>query len=173
MLEKVSLKEVIDHAQQLQMQGHIDQSIAVINQVIGQHPDNPYLNYVYATNLMHKGDFGLATVLLHNAVRVHPEFAEAHNNLAVCYRREYHIEWSKEAAKKAIQYRDNWPDPYNNLAGTCINEGTPEEGLEYANKSLELNEPGTKEYAKCEWNKALMLLELGQFKEGFDLSWVV
>ena len=94
MLEKVSLKEIIDHAQMLQKAGAYDQSLQVIGQVIGQHPDNPYLIYVYATALMNKGEFGIASVLLHNAVRIFPEFAEAYNNLSVCYRREYHIDWA-------------------------------------------------------------------------------
>ncbi|NIV32934.1 MAG: hypothetical protein GWN58_26865, partial [Anaerolineae bacterium] len=110
-----------------------------------------------------------AIVLLNNAIRVHPEFAEAWNNLSVCFRREYHIDLAIEAAKKAIQFRKDWADPYNNIAGCYINEGRPEEGLEYADKSIELNEEGTKEWAKCRWNKALMLLEMGEFKEGFDL----
>jgi len=169
MLEKVSLKEIVDHAQQLQSQGHFDHAIHVMNQVIGQHPDNPYLIYVYATNMMHRGDFGIASVLLHNAVRVKPDFAEAYNNLAVCYRREYHIQWSRDSALKAAELREGWPDPYNNLAGTYINEGCPGQGIQHANKALELQKPDTKEYYKIQWNKALMLLELGRYREGFEL----
>jgi len=169
MLEKVSLKEVIDHAQELQRRGLYDQSINVINQVIGQHPDNPYLLYVYAGGLMRKGDFGTASVLLHNALRALPEFAEAHNNLAVCYRREYHIEKSREESLLAIKHKANWPDPYNNLAGTYINEGCPAEGIEYADKCMELNEEGTAEWHKARWNKCLMLLEMGEYREGFEL----
>ena len=169
MLEQISLKEIIDQAQGMQMQGMHDQAMHLINQVIGQHPDNPYLIYVYATSLMHKGEFGIASVLLHNAVRVHPEFAEAYNNLAVCYRREYHLDWSIEACKKALEFRKDWADPYNNLAACYVNEGNPEEGLQYSDKALELNQPGTKEYSKVVWNRALMLLEMGRFKEGFDL----
>jgi len=169
MLEKVSLKEIIDHAQGLQKQGQHDGAIHVINQVIGQHPGNPYLIYIYATSLMHKGEFGIATVLLHNCVRINPEFAEAYSNLGVCYRREYHIDWAIDACKKAIEYRDNWPDPYNNIAGCHINEGNPEAGLEYVDKALELNQEGTHDWYKCQWNKALMKLEMGEFKEGFEL----
>ena len=169
MLEKVPLKQIVEHAQELLRQDKIDAAMHVVDEVIGQYPENPYLLYLYATALMYKGEFGHAAAILTAVVKEHEDMFVAWNNLAVCHRREHNIRKSIEAAHKAIQIKADWPDPYNNLAGCYVNEGNPREGLKYADKAIELNAPGSVERAKSKWNKALMLLELGRYREGFDL----
>jgi len=167
MLGKVGLKQVIEQVQALQADGRHDHALNIINQVIGQMPENPHLLYCLSTTLMCQSQFGMALVILHNVVRNHPDFAEAWNNLAVCYRREYHIEKAREAALMALSIRDDFADPYNNLAGTYVNEGCPAGGLDYADKAIARSTGIEKD--KANFNKALMLLELGRWVEGFAL----
>jgi len=169
MIEKRPLKEIIDQAQQFLSQDQFDAALKLLGQVIGQFPDNPYIIYLYATCKMQLGDFGVATVLLHNVVRLRPDFAAAHNNLACCYRREYHIELARQAAMNAIELKPDFPDAYNNMASNFVNEGCPAGGLEYSDKAISMFKPDSIEWHRARFNKALMLLELGRYIEGFGL----
>ena len=87
----------------------------------------------------HAGDFQSACAHLEKAVRIYPNFMEAHNNLAAAYvyMREY--ERSAEQLRVMIAINPNVDVPYNNLSSALFSLGRYSEGEEAARRALHLN----------------------------------
>ena len=84
-------------------------------------------------------DFQSACAHLEKAVRLYPNFVEAHNNLAAAYvyMREY--EKAAEQLRLVIAINPNVDVPYNNLSSALFSLGRYSESEEAARRALQLN----------------------------------
>lgn len=88
----------------------------------------------------------------------------AYSNLGAVLRRLNDHEGSVEALLKSIGYSPDDANAWNNLAANYVNEGNPGPGIEAARRAMALRP----DLRKAQWNLGLLLLEAGQFAEGFD-----
>lgn len=124
--------------------------------------------FYLGTSYIAEGRHALAMICFEATLARNAKASEAWANMGVCYRAGHHVERAEEAFTKALELTPNDASIYNNLATLHVNEGTPDVGLGYLDKALELN-PGN---AEAHWNRGLCLLELERWGEGFqDYSW--
>lgn len=105
-----------------------------------------------------------AVAAFRSAVEARPDFAEACGNLA--YALVLQEDCPDEAlawARRATQFAPQRPDPYCNLAMVLQHLNRSEESLEAAETALRLA-PG---HAQARYGRALALLALGRFAEGW------
>ena len=132
---------------------------------LNHNPDSPAGLYFLGLIYGHMGCNGAAVSLLSRAVQIAPQTMEAWNNLGLCLRRVKQREGAIKALTKALQIKPNSPLILGNLAACYINEGVPGTALKLADEALAARP--TDDSAR--WNKCLALLELGRFKEAWEL----
>lgn len=94
--------------------------------------------------------------------------SEIMNALGTCWKHENKTDKARYWFERAQKDIPSNPDIQNNLATLYINEGKPEKALTYLDEALRLNP----EHAQARWNRALSLLELGDYENGFkEYGW--
>jgi len=114
------------------------------------------------TLFLETGRIGLAISFLHRAAAMTPQ-ADILCNLAIAYKQSGQHDKTFEYFKKAVKNNPS-AEILGNYAGLWVNYGTPEEAIKQANKALKLD----KDCHMAHWNKALALLEKGEWKEAWE-----
>ncbi len=126
----------------------LDQAEAIYNQVLNHNVGNALVLYCLGSLHMERGNMGLAVMMLGQVAQISPTMPEAWNNLGLAWRG---LQKKDQAAQCFASAVKNVPadkphikaDILSNMAGMHINEGSPADGLNYANQSLVLA-PGDK-----------------------------
>jgi hypothetical protein len=135
--------------------------------------DQPDANVLACYGMLwaQRGNYGLASHLLRQAVTVYPEHPGAWVNLAISLRHLGRKEAALYCAQQGVKY-SNDEHAWNALAGLYLNTGEPEKGEEFARKAVECNP----QHAEAQNNLALALLEQGKFDEAwphYEYRWLV
>lgn len=131
-------------------------------QCLNQAPDEPAILFSMGAAAKQMGWNGLAITLCKRSLEF-KEIPEVWNNLGAAYKAEFMHDQAREAWQKAIELNPRCSDYYMNMSTLFINEGIPDGGIEYANKAVELAPVNM----KAHWNRSLLLLEMGLWREGF------
>ena len=157
--------DVVHQASVLHADGHLDQAAFLYEHLLGAAPNDSVVMYMLGTLYSQQARFGSAIILLQTAVSESPELDAAWHNLGVAYRNEGHIKLAREAYQKCLDVNGKNPEALAMMAGTFVNTGAPEEGIEWADKSLAL-EPDNPHALN---QKSLCLLELGRYEEAWPI----
>lgn len=112
--------------------------------------------------------YGEAVVYLRQAVRLKPDYAEAHNNLglALAERQEFHE--AERSYERALKLDPRYVAAHTNLATCRGMQGHLAEALAQYDLAMWLKPNAL----SCRWNRALALLHLGRWEEGFrEYEW--
>ena len=120
--------------------------------------------FLLATTYMKVQKFGVAENLFHRALQIQPKAAEVYNNLGYICHTEGRIDEAEEAFKMCLELQPGNIEAMSNLASVFVNNGTPERALAACDACL-LVAPNQ---ADAKWNRALALLEMGRWAEGWD-----
>ena len=111
--------------------------------------------------------YGIAEQLLQRALQMaqadNTDFAEAHNNLGIVMMAENRVDEARERFARSMDL-----DPTNaayiaNVSTAYVNMGTPHKAIEWCERALAIDPDN----ADAQWNRALALLELGLWEQGF------
>lgn len=130
-------------------------------QLLNQQPDDPVILFALATAQMQLGQSGMAVALFEKCHSLE-EMPEVWNNLGTAHKADNRNEKAQYCWERAMALRED-ADYYNNMVTLYVNEGKPAQGLKWADKGMAL----APENARLRWNRALLLLELGRWEEGF------
>jgi tetratricopeptide (TPR) repeat protein len=130
--------------------------------LLGSSPDDLALLFFTGTCELQLGFNGPAINYFRRCLEIAPETPEIWNNLGSAYKAENLDEKALECWQEALKIRED-ADYYNNMVTLYINTGSPEKGMEWAEKGLALKP----DMARLRWNYSLLLLEQGRWKEGF------
>jgi tetratricopeptide (TPR) repeat protein len=158
----------MDHfekARKLYESGDIEGSARIYEEVVARQPTNWFALYALGSIYSQAGRNGIAIPLLQRSLEENPRQPECLNNLAVSLRVEGHEEAADSMYALALKHDPENHETWCNRAGAHINNGDPEKCIEYAEKSLSIKP----DYAQALYHKAMGLLELGRYEEGFDL----
>lgn len=162
-------EEVWKKATQLHLKGKLNEALELYDKMLAHRPDDPHLLACAGTAMTQVQAFGMAIHLLSKSTQVKPDIPDAWHNLGIAYRTMGMIDkamgcYQKELTLPGRSQRD-MATIYANISGCYVNEGEPKKCVEYANTGLRYdpNSPQLRNH------KSLALLELGQYKEGFDL----
>lgn len=131
--------------------------------LLNEAPDEINLLFAIGTSKLQLGLNGAAMAYFRRCVELKDDLPEVWNNLGSAYKAEHKNDEARVCWEKCLTIREHC-DYYNNLSTLYVNEGNPEEGLQFSEKGMEL-EP---DHKRLHWNYALMLLELGRWEEGFN-----
>ncbi len=134
------------------------------NFLLNSAPEDPHIIFLTGTVNMQLGNNGAAIAMIEHARSlVEAPQAEFLNNLGSAWKAEHDNEKAEYFWKEAMKINEHG-DYYNNLSTLHINEGSPDLGLAYADKAVEMSP----ENDKAHWNRSLLLLEVGRMQEGFE-----
>lgn len=167
-MQKVDAKSLFEQAR-LALEGkqvpkNLEYAWMAFNKILDKNLGNPTLTYCLGSICFEQGWLGLAIQLLSLATEGDPTFGEGWNNLGNAYRANGMIDEARECFIKAATISPEISFIPSNIAGTYLNNGTPQAALEWAEKALKIN-PAEKQ---AKWHKALALLEMRQWAEGWD-----
>lgn len=145
----------------------LDKAEKMYNVVLDHNIGNALILYCYGTLLMETNRLGLAVQILSQVVNLNPTFGEAWNNLGLTWRSLQNKERADQCFQQALPLVTSVPtveaDIWSNRAAMHVNEGSPDQCVEYCRKCLELSP----DHLKASWHMALGLLEQQNFEEGW------
>lgn len=143
--------------------GDYAKAVEMYNRVLNREPTNNSLRFLMADAYLRMEYNGLAANLLKLFVQDDPDNAEAICNLGVAYRKENFYEPAKKCWEKCIALKGDSVEVCSNMAGLYADSGRPQEALEWLERALKI-EP---QNVQANWQKALAILTMGDFKEGW------
>jgi len=149
-------------------QGRLEEAERHYIEALNEFFDNQEALYLLGTVYFQQGRSGIAAQLFLRSLQLNPKHFESLNNLGNCYKNVNKEAEARSHFERALHVKgksnQEYADIWNNLSTLYINAGNPKEGVRYAKKALELKP----DHADANWNYALMMLEQGQYAEGFD-----
>ena len=113
---------------------------------------------------MQMGKSGAAMPFFEKILLGDPEDVRSWNNLGACFRQENHREEALQLYRKGMQVKVE-PDLLANMTAAWVNEGAPEKGIPFGRVCLEIKP----DHPQGLWNLGLLLMENGEYEEGFAL----
>jgi len=136
----------------------------MLGPALNQFPDHPalwfYMGLYYQQNFLES----LAEVCWRRSFELEPQPAVL-GNLGAALKASARPEVSRDLLRRAFHLLPRDPGVICNMTGSFVNEGNPWEGIEVGRQAIAdgLDTPQTK------FNTALLLLESGQYAQGFEL----
>ena len=138
--------------------------IANYQELLNQAPDEPEIIGQLGTAHLQAGQFGAASQYLRRALAYSPANSFLWSNLGCCFRSMHHIQRARDCFMKSVML-DERGEGYSNMASTYINENCPQDGIEYAERAMQL----LPDAGSPKWNAALLYLEMQEWDKGFKL----
>lgn len=126
--------------------------------------DNPGLPFLLGSLYMRVGRLAMAEHWLWRSINMKPDFNEAYNNLGFVCQQEGRQKEAIGHFQKALELKPDCVEIINNVATQYVNNGTPDKAIEVCEQALALDPKAL----DPQWNKALALLEKGEWKEGWE-----
>lgn len=155
--------DVLKEAMDCHMAGNLDRAEYLYCKLIAHREDHPTTHFMLGTLYAQLHAHGRAITFLKRTIELDPNSNGAMENLAAVYRemekRDKARYWGERALKLA-----RTPIALSNMSGTYINDGNPDLALKWAEEAIK-EQPLPQAYN----HMALALLELGRFKEGWNV----
>lgn len=173
----INVKDLAQEAHDQIVKDKVDLAYPKILFLLDQDPNNFFYLYLLASYYSKKEYIGAAIMAYEKAILLYPDFSECINNVGGCYRKLGYFDKAIASFKRAIEIgksakfqQDAGPNAKNLLSDYIANLGSAhvamhmaETAIKYFDESLAINPAN--ENAK--WNKSLVLLELGDYENGF------
>jgi tetratricopeptide (TPR) repeat protein len=141
---------------------------AELRQAVRQHPTSAAAHNNLGLALLERDDLPGAEASLQQALRLQPDLADAHNNLGMVRWRQGRLDEALTSLHEALRLRPDFAEAYNNLGSVQHYHGQPAEALASFERAVALKP----DYAEAHANKALGLLLLGRWTEGWaEYEW--
>lgn len=146
---------------------HIETEL-ICNAILNEYPGHPQALGMLGTLFALKGFHTLGIYLLEIALTKETDpnnKCAFHNNIGhILKTQKFDNEQSRKQFELAISYSKKDPEALINYASTYVTSGDPKKALEYIDEALKL----APDHSEGHWNKALALLEAGDYKNGFE-----
>ncbi len=165
------IEGVVEH--QKELSAHLDESRKSREQELNRRSKKESKKYnTLGVTSFHNGAYELARDQFLQAVKLDPDFAEAHNNLGLAYTELNEEANATEAFTKAVELNPLLHAAYNNLGYAFYRQGNYEQAVEMYNEALGRSTSNSPAYtnlgnayyrlgridkAREAWNKALEL----------------
>lgn len=168
MAQEIGLAAVCDEIGQAFGRGDLQRVDQMLWPALDQFPEVPQL-WFYAGNLNFQvGRVALSDVCFQRCIDLDSNPLVMANQGAAKRRLNHHDE-GIAVLRAALERVPDYEPALVNLGSMFVNEGTPELGIPHLERACELGAQKGKYEKGSRWNLALLYLEAGRFKEGFDL----
>lgn len=143
----------------------IPEAIKYYRQSLEYSPDNPGLHNNLGTLLRDNAEPEAALIAYNRALILKPNYPEAHLNQGSALRDLGRGDEARAAFLKALELNPSLCEAHINLGASYQDIGHWQEARMHCDKAIELNPQSI----NALWNKALLLLGLGEYEEGWRL----
>lgn len=159
-----TFSDYVDKAVGFLKSGKRQDAMALLDRLCAAKPGDAGLISLLGYCYLDAGALGTAIEMLSRAISIDPKNDMAWHNLGVALRRAEHYESGRAALMEAIKIAPDRADTMAMICGAYVNTGDPRPGIEWGRKALSItpDDPHTHN------NLAHLLLELGQFREGWE-----
>lgn len=163
-MDQAGVVRLLKKAQQAVQRGETDSVEQLVLPLLRQHPREPNLRFLAGLCSMLRGRDEDAVEHFQQVLNVAPTYVPALANLGLVYRRQHKLPDARRVLLRALDREPRNEAVWTTLSGSYVNEGDPVAGEQVARQGLERcpNAPDV------EWNLALLLLEQGQWQEGWQ-----
>jgi len=149
-------------------QGAIDEALRFGEAALRSRPGSPEACNAVGNCLRTKGDLQAAERMFRRAIALQGDYGDAHYNLGACLCDAWRLEEAEEVFRTALRIDRLRPHTWNNLGLVKYRAGRMDEALDDYRRCLSI----APDFPDAHWNLAHMLLQLGDFREGWrEYEW--
>jgi tetratricopeptide (TPR) repeat protein len=124
----------------LEMAGRREEGLPLCQRLVAEKPDNPRLHFQHGNALSSQGKHQEAEAAYRAAIRLKPDYSEAHNNLgAILNDRLGRSQEAEAAFREAIRLKKDDSDAYSNLGNALYAQGKQKEAEAAWREAIRLN----------------------------------
>ena len=146
------------------VEGNVDRAEEIVGEALSHHPDDPNLLYVAGNCALVRADDARARQFYERSSAVAPAFPAPLCNLGYLHRRNHRLEEARTVLRACVELDPANAPAWQNLTSTHVNEGEPARGEAVAREALR----HCPDDSNIRWNLALVLLEQGLWREGWE-----
>ena len=154
----------LDEVMNLYSKAQMHEAIPIINNLIDNFPNEPFLFNICGACYSQVGKIELAITSFNKAISLKSDYAEAHYNLGVALQNFLKLDEAKDSYEKAIALKHAYPTAHNNLGLISLSQGQ----LESAVKSFEWSIAYSPEYSEAHNNLGAAFQELKQYEKALS-----
>ena len=158
---KRNAKDRLDEVMRLYSSGRIEDSLALVLPLQKDNPNEPILFNITGACYSEIGSINLAIDNFQRAVKLKPDYAEAHYNLGVVLQKNGENEDAYKSYEKAIAIKHAYPQAHNNIGMINLKN----RNLNEAVKSFEWAVAYNPNYVEAHNNLGATFQELMQFEK--------
>ncbi len=163
-MEPAAILQLCQTAQQAIASGDVSRAEQLVLPVLRQHPAEPNLLFLGGICSMLRGNDDSAIRHFQDVLDRAPTYVPALVNLGFLYRRQHNLVLARQLLERALLHEPDNGAAWTTLAGSYVNEGQPAVGEQVARRGL----ARCPHSADLQWNLALLLLEQGFWREGWQ-----
>jgi Tfp pilus assembly protein PilF len=142
----------------------VETGIKLANDALNSDFNNAMALFQMGYGFLKSEKYGLAYQMFMRSAQLQPNRAEPWNNAGMCHQETWNLEDAERCFRKAMQLEPDNQASMSNLALIYINRCMPQEALKWISRA---EKAGTEPNWQSQDNKALALLMLGRWKEGW------
>jgi tetratricopeptide (TPR) repeat protein len=143
--------------------GQLDEAIACYQKALTLNPNDADACNNLGNAFKEKGQLDEAIACYQKALTLNPNYAVAYYNLGNTFKEKGQLDEAIACYQKALTLNPNDADACNNLGNAFKEKGQLDEAMSYYENALHVD-PNN---AEAHWNMSLLLLLLGNFKQGW------
>ncbi len=132
-----------------------------VSEVLDRYPRKAQDLYRKAQTNRKKGNRDQAVNRLEEALKIAPDFYQAHNDIGVLYKEAGRLEDAEEHFMRAHQLNRNTAEPLVNLSSLYLDENKPERAIEVSQEAVQTNG----RYAPALFNLGLALYKMSRLEK--------
>jgi predicted O-linked N-acetylglucosamine transferase (SPINDLY family) len=126
--------------------GRLAEAESAYRQILARDPKHAVALNLLGVIAGQRGDEDQAIELIGKAVKLKPDFADAHNNLANSYLRKGRIEDAVSSYKRAVKFKPDMASAHCNLGAALKSLGQIEESIAASRRAIQLNPRSAEAY---------------------------
>jgi len=158
---KASKEKILNQALKLHSEGNISQAAKNYQSFIEQGFLDHRAFSNYGAILKDLGKLQKAETYFRKAIKIKPDFAEAHSNLGNLLRDNGDLQEAENSFRKAIDIKPTFSEAHYNLANILRDNGKLNDAEMFMRKSIKIKN----DFAASHCNLGLILIQLGKLKE--------
>ena len=136
-------------------------SIAIWADTVAKRPRNPLTQYSLGLALAQAGRIPEAIAQYEQALRLKPDYAEAHNNLGIALEQVGKIEEATAHYEQTLRIKPDFPEAHNNLGNVFLRKGKVSDAIGHYEQALRIKP----DYVEAHCNLGVALMQIGRVQD--------
>jgi tetratricopeptide (TPR) repeat protein len=159
-----TIAESLETAAQHHRAGNLQHAEQVYRQVLEEYPRHPVALYLLGTVFRNTNRHDLAIDYIRQALRIKPDYIEAHNNLGNALAGQGLLGEAAECYQAALRLKPDYSEAHSNLGNVLVDLGKLDEAVYSYQWAVRLNP----QFANAQYNLGLVFKKLGKLNEALS-----